>query len=85
MLATSVKRIKLKIPRQKLFSTSACLRTGDLHDVEKDLSTTIAPPRQARVVICGGGTIGSSVAYHLGKLSWGPDTVLIEQNRFVNN
>lgn len=40
-----------------------------------------APPRDARVVICGGGVMGASVAYHLGKLGWGKETVLIEQNR----
>lgn len=42
-----------------------------------------APPRDARVVICGGGVMGASVAYHLGKLGWGKETVLIEQNRWV--
>ncbi|KAJ8922390.1 hypothetical protein NQ315_004335 [Exocentrus adspersus] len=41
----------------------------------------VAPPRDAKVVICGGGVMGASVAYHLGKLGWGKDTVLIEQNR----
>lgn len=41
----------------------------------------LPPPSQARVVICGGGIMGASVAYHLGKLGWGPETVLIEQNR----
>lgn len=41
----------------------------------------VAPPRDAKVVICGGGVMGASVAYHLGKLGWGKETVLIEQNR----
>lgn len=45
-------------------------------------STNVAPPRNARVVICGGGVMGASVAYHLAKLGWGLETVLIEQNRF---
>lgn len=36
-------------------------------------------PAQARVVIVGGGIVGSSVAYHLTKLGW-KDTVLLEQN-----
>lgn len=40
-----------------------------------------APPRDAKVVVCGGGVMGASVAYHLGKLGWGNETVLIEQNR----
>ncbi|RXM31226.1 Pyruvate dehydrogenase phosphatase regulatory subunit, mitochondrial [Acipenser ruthenus] len=37
-------------------------------------------PSQARVVICGGGIVGSSVAYHLAKLGW-KDVVLLEQGR----
>lgn len=39
------------------------------------------PPSSARVVVCGGGIMGASVAYHLAKLGWAGDTVLIEQNR----
>uniref|UniRef100_A0A803Y6S4 Rhodanese domain-containing protein n=1 Tax=Meleagris gallopavo TaxID=9103 RepID=A0A803Y6S4_MELGA len=35
-------------------------------------------PAQARVVICGGGIAGTSVAYHLAKLGW-KDVVLLEQ------
>ena len=27
-------------------------------------------PKQARVVIIGGGVVGCSVAYHLSKLGW---------------
>ncbi|MEQ2165332.1 hypothetical protein GOODEAATRI_015695 [Goodea atripinnis] len=37
-------------------------------------------PGQARVVICGGGIVGTSVAYHLAKLGW-TDVVLLEQGR----
>ncbi|KAH8270976.1 hypothetical protein KR044_007424, partial [Drosophila immigrans] len=37
-------------------------------------------PSQARVVICGGGITGASVAYHLGLQGWGGETVLIEQD-----
>uniref|UniRef100_A0A3B5MKU8 Pyruvate dehydrogenase phosphatase regulatory subunit, mitochondrial n=1 Tax=Xiphophorus couchianus TaxID=32473 RepID=A0A3B5MKU8_9TELE len=37
-------------------------------------------PGQARVVICGGGIVGTSVAYHLAKLGW-TDIVLLEQGR----
>lgn len=43
----------------------------------------INTPTHARVAVCGGGVMGASVAYHLAKLGWGPETVLIEQNRFV--
>jgi sarcosine dehydrogenase len=35
-------------------------------------------PRHARVVIVGGGIVGTSVAYHLGRLGW-KDVVLLEQ------
>uniref|UniRef100_I3J4J1 Pyruvate dehydrogenase phosphatase regulatory subunit, mitochondrial n=2 Tax=Oreochromis niloticus TaxID=8128 RepID=I3J4J1_ORENI len=37
-------------------------------------------PSQARVVICGGGIVGTSVAYHLARLGW-TDIVLLEQGR----
>ena len=35
-------------------------------------------PSHARVVVVGGGVIGTSVAYHLGLLGW-KDIVLLEQ------
>ena len=33
-------------------------------------------PTQARAVVIGGGIVGCSTAYHLGKLGW-KDTVLV--------
>ncbi|MCK0167181.1 FAD-dependent oxidoreductase [Jannaschia sp. S6380] len=39
-------------------------------------------PRQARVVIIGGGVIGCSVAYHLARLGW-TDVVLLERKRLT--
>ena len=36
-------------------------------------------PSSARVIIVGGGIVGCSVAYHLGKLGWS-DTVLLERD-----
>src|SRR5258707_3000001 len=39
-------------------------------------------PRQAKVVIVGGGIIGCSIAYHLAKLGW-KDIVLLEQNQLA--
>ena len=39
-------------------------------------------PDQCQVVVCGGGIIGCSVAYHLAKLGW-TDVVLLEQGRYV--
>ncbi len=39
-------------------------------------------PKQARVVIIGGGVIGCSVAYHLGHLGW-KDVVLLERGQLT--
>ncbi|XP_074142085.1 pyruvate dehydrogenase phosphatase regulatory subunit, mitochondrial isoform X1 [Sminthopsis crassicaudata] len=39
-------------------------------------------PTQAQVVICGGGIMGTSVAYHLSKLGW-KDILLLEQGRLA--
>jgi pyruvate dehydrogenase phosphatase regulatory subunit len=36
-------------------------------------------PKSARVVICGGGIVGNSVAYHFAQKGW-TDVVLLEQN-----
>ncbi|XP_066969393.1 pyruvate dehydrogenase phosphatase regulatory subunit, mitochondrial [Macrobrachium rosenbergii] len=49
------------------------------------LSSTIplneTPPKKAKVVICGGGMVGTSVLYHLAELGWGKDAVMLEQGR----
>lgn len=42
-----------------------------------------AIPSQARVVIVGGGIIGNSIAYHLGKMGM-KDVVLLEQNKLTS-
>ncbi|KAK6644016.1 hypothetical protein RUM43_000281 [Polyplax serrata] len=36
-------------------------------------------PAKAQVVICGGGVLGSSVAYHLCDLGWGEQTIVLEK------
>jgi glycine cleavage system aminomethyltransferase T/glycine/D-amino acid oxidase-like deaminating enzyme len=41
-------------------------------------------PARARVVVIGGGIIGASVAYHLGHLGWGSETVLLERDRLTS-
>jgi glycine cleavage system aminomethyltransferase T/glycine/D-amino acid oxidase-like deaminating enzyme len=41
---------------------------------------TAALPSRARVVIIGGGVIGTSVAYHLAKIGW-TDLLLLEQGQ----
>lgn len=40
-------------------------------------------PTTARAVIIGGGIVGCSVAYHLGKLGW-TDTVLLERKKLTS-
>src|ERR1700721_953568 len=40
-------------------------------------------PKHARVVIVGGGVIGCSIAYHLGKLGWN-DVLLIERKQLTS-
>ena len=40
-------------------------------------------PSQARAVIIGGGIVGCSTAYHLGKLGWA-DTVLLERHKLTS-
>ncbi|XP_046467486.1 pyruvate dehydrogenase phosphatase regulatory subunit, mitochondrial isoform X1 [Neodiprion pinetum] len=39
------------------------------------------PPKEARVVICGGGVVGAAVAYHLAQMGWGPQTIIVEGGR----
>ncbi|HQV57179.1 MAG TPA: FAD-dependent oxidoreductase, partial [Ilumatobacteraceae bacterium] len=40
-------------------------------------------PQRARVVIIGGGIIGTSVAYHLGHAGW-RDVVLVERDQLTS-
>jgi len=40
-------------------------------------------PSRARVVVVGGGVIGTSVAYHLAKLGWS-DVLLLERDRLTS-
>ncbi|MFO1069106.1 MAG: FAD-dependent oxidoreductase [Geminicoccaceae bacterium] len=40
-------------------------------------------PSSARVVIVGGGIVGCSVAYHLGKLGW-TDVILLERKKLTS-
>ncbi|XP_044519048.1 pyruvate dehydrogenase phosphatase regulatory subunit, mitochondrial [Gracilinanus agilis] len=42
----------------------------------------VSLPTHAQVVICGGGIMGTSVAYHLSKLGW-KDILLLEQGRLA--
>src|SRR6187455_3377069 len=40
-------------------------------------------PDRARVVVVGGGVIGTSVAYHLAHMGW-KDVVLLERDRLTS-
>lgn len=40
-------------------------------------------PSQARVVVCGGGIVGSSIAYHLAKFGW-TDVLLLERDQVTS-
>ena len=42
-----------------------------------------ALPSRARVVVIGGGVIGTSIAYHLGHLGW-TDTLLLERDQLTS-
>jgi 4-methylaminobutanoate oxidase (formaldehyde-forming) len=50
---------------------------------EQRLTTPVAPPAHARIVIIGGGIMGCSVAYHLSALGE-RDVVLLEQGRLTS-
>ncbi len=52
-------------------------------DLDSSILTPLAePPSRARVVIVGGGIIGSSIAYHLTKLGW-TDVVVLERTQLT--
>mmetsp|Transcript_36004 Transcript_36004/g.57615 ORF Transcript_36004/g.57615 Transcript_36004/m.57615 type:complete len:837 (-) Transcript_36004:1303-3813(-) len=49
----------------------------------RNFSTGAGLPSHARAVVVGGGIIGNSVAYHLGKRGW-KDVVLIERDQLTS-
>ena len=52
------------------------------HDDRGSLTRMTDLPGRARVVIVGGGVIGSSIAYHLTRLGW-TDVLLLERDRLT--
>ena len=55
----------------------------DRSDVTSSTSSSSGVPDRARVIIIGGGVIGTSVAYHLAKLGWN-DVVLLERDQLTS-
>ena len=49
----------------------------------KSLSSAVPLPESARVVIVGGGIIGTSIAYHLAHAGW-KDVVLLERDKLTS-
>ncbi|MBU6315412.1 MAG: FAD-binding oxidoreductase, partial [Acidobacteria bacterium] len=47
------------------------------------MSQPTSLPSRARVVVIGGGVIGTSIAYHLGHMGW-TDTVLVERDQLTS-
>jgi len=47
---------------------------------DRHLTSDLALPTEAQVIVCGGGIVGCSVAYHLAKLGW-KDVLLLEQGK----
>ena len=68
-------------------STRACRRPRQAAAASAARYCTTAKPQQlptqARVVVCGGGIVGCSVAYHLAKLGW-TDVLLLERDQVTS-
>jgi len=47
------------------------------------MSSAASVPPRARVVVIGGGVIGTSIAYHLGHMGW-TDVVLVERDQLTS-
>uniref|UniRef100_A0A8C0BDX0 FAD dependent oxidoreductase domain-containing protein n=1 Tax=Buteo japonicus TaxID=224669 RepID=A0A8C0BDX0_9AVES len=74
LLPGSLLIVKLRCPNLK-WRRMTCSRRSTSSTAEP---YPVSLPAQAHVVICGGGIMGTSVAYHLSKMGW-KDIVLLEQ------
>ena len=59
--------------------STACILSKTSHWPREFCQSNVIPLR-AQVVICGGGVVGSSVAYHLPKYGF-KDVIHVEQGR----
>jgi NADPH-dependent 2,4-dienoyl-CoA reductase/sulfur reductase-like enzyme len=62
------------------YQTSASF-SYEAEDISIGDGAPVSLPKEAKVVICGGGVMGAAVAYHLAELGWGPQTVLVDKGR----
>ena len=46
---------------------------------EKESAGKNSPPKNAKILIFGGGVIGCNTAYHLAKLGW-KDVIILKNN-----
>jgi NADPH-dependent 2,4-dienoyl-CoA reductase/sulfur reductase-like enzyme len=60
------------------FSSQSSLSTTSSIDAKQ--TNLVKPPTATKVVICGGGLIGTSVAYHLAQLGY-KDVVLVTRDK----
>ncbi|XP_014478147.1 PREDICTED: pyruvate dehydrogenase phosphatase regulatory subunit, mitochondrial isoform X2 [Dinoponera quadriceps] len=70
------------VQKRSIFSSSrktagVVLKSTDIVSEDPEY----ALPKEARVVICGGGVMGGAVAYHLSLIGLGPETILVESNK----
>ena len=73
----SLRQSIVRLPIQRTFTLNT-----RISGLSRYYSTEPASlPDHSQVVICGGGVIGCSVAYHLAKIGWN-DVVLLEQGRY---
>lgn len=61
-------------------SSRRFLRSSTRQDEDSDLL-----PKKSKIVICGSGLAGSSLAYHLALANHGHDTVLLERGEISEN
>ena len=52
-----------------------------LYDFYDESADDVRIPKKAKVVICGGGVTGASIAYHLAEIGWGPQTIVLDQGK----